>query len=645
MLIDNAKVYLKNNKKEIGKGIAFLILICVYAASLLPHTIALLYGLLFSTVFLVLLYYRKVGHPLVKALAFVFFYIWIGFDDKCYIFEDISNYSRYFYCILTIFVAIYLYYRWGRRESDDKDKRVGFWHVFVVEFLFWGYAILYKVEAGTVPIIETVVLIAAMYVWSACMTGAGVHLLAMIANKMQITLTTEQNYRRIWITVFVILVTGGGLFSILFYPGVISTDTIAIYEAAMNLGDKTVRTDIHSFAYTCFERLVFSICDNFYFLTWILIMAFSAAWASFMTNICRLGLNHRIAYYVTFVWLLVPSNLYMLICTWKDMPFTICFIVAAGRLMRISAHEKGVQLGWRDYVLLAIGVIGAALFRSNGQFVLLAVIIAGIFHAIRFKERTSLFMLASLVISGIVVLIVKIPVYRGFQVEGTPDGFIAIPFVDGVWENVAYGDGIPDEVVSYVEDNIMPIGEFRELYKEDYTNTYSFSPHVVLEFDDAKDAWYSCLKTNPFVTIMARLKKTYNLWSVFPRGKIPVATNYVRKIIDGANLNYLPIPLFEKLRNVFGLCYSSEWLYGTFCFIIARGGWNVFLWIVLELFLKRKGLKNCRIVIVPAAANTVALLIACCYQDYRYMYPTFVLTILYMLYVLQVYAMCGEKNP
>ena len=101
----NVKDYFRNNWKEVLKGILFLILICAYAVSTLSHAFALVYGMLFVMVFMVLLYYHKVGTPAVRSLTFCLFYAWIGFDEKCYIFEDISNYSRFFYCMVTILIA------------------------------------------------------------------------------------------------------------------------------------------------------------------------------------------------------------------------------------------------------------------------------------------------------------------------------------------------------------------------------------------------------------------------------------------------------------------------------------------------------------------------------------------------------------
>ncbi len=636
------KDYMLENRKALLKSLFFLLMICAYTVNVSLHTQALFYIMLFVALFLVLLYCRKLDLPAVRASVFISFYIWVGYDENCYIFEDISVYSRYFYFLITILLGIYLYCSWNNNKNENRKH---FLSTLLVEFVFWGYAILYKIETGTAPIFETIVLSGIFYIWSKVLLDASLCLVEIIVTQIKITNINKQNYRRIWLTIFAILITGGGLFSVLFYPGVISPDTMDIYQAAMNLGDIASRTDIHSFAYTFLEWIIFSVCDSFYFLTWMMLIAFSAAWASFMTNICRLGLNRRIAYAVTFTWLLVPSSLYMLISTWKDVPFTVCLMVASNMFMKMSALDGEFMVKGRDYVILAVSLIGAALFRSNGQFVLAVLVIIFLLYALKFQKRAIYRMFLAVAAAGITVLLIKVPIYHALQVKGTPASFASIPFVDGIWENVMYGEqsDLPANVVAFIEDEISPVNEFRESYLEGrFYNEYF--PNGFDKFTQAKDAWITCLKNNPFITLMARLKKNYNSWSVFPREKVYLNTGYIQELGDYTDLNYLSVPLFKTARHVFGIFYSDRWLYGDFCYIIARGGWNIFLWVLFGFFLNKKKMRNRKIIIIPAAANSVAMLIACCYPDYRYTYPMYVLTVLYVLYILQACAMQEDRN-
>lgn len=636
------KDYMLENRKVLLKNLFFLLMICAYTVSVSLHTQALFYIMLFVALFLVLLYCHKLDLPAIRAFVFISFYIWVGYDENCYIFEDISVYNRYFYFLITILLGIYLYCSWNNNKNENRKH---FLSILLVEFVFWGYAILYKIETGTAPVFETIVLIGIYYIWSTILLDAALCLVEIIVTQIKITNINKQNYHRIWLTIFLILITGGGLFSVLFYPGVISPDTVAIYQAAMNLGDIASRTDIHSFAYTFLEWIIFSICDSFYFLTWIMLIAFSAAWASFMTNICRLGLNRRIVYTVTFIWLLVPSSLYMLISTWKDVPFTVCLMVASNMFMKMSALDGEFMVKGRDYVILAVSLIGAALFRSNGQFVLAVLVIIFLLYALKSQKRAIYRMFLATAAAGITVLLIKVPIYHALQVKGTPESFMLRPFVDGIWENVMYGEqsDLPDNVLAFIEEEISPVDEFRKFYLEGRLYD-EYIPNDFDKFTQAKDAWITCLMHNPFVTLMARLKKNYNLWSVFPREKVYLNTGYIQELGDYTDLNYLSVPLFKTVRYVFRIFYSDRWLYGDFCYIIARGGWNIFLWVLFGLFLNKKKMRNRKIIIIPAAANSVAMLIACCYPDYRYTYPMYVLTVLYVLYILQACAMQEDRN-
>ena len=51
------------------------------------------------------------------------------------------------------------------------------------------------------------------------------------------------------VLLFLAMTISGLLFSILYYPGVIMADNLYVYKTVNEIGDISVRTDIHSFAF------------------------------------------------------------------------------------------------------------------------------------------------------------------------------------------------------------------------------------------------------------------------------------------------------------------------------------------------------------------------------------------------------------
>lgn len=133
--------------------------------------------------------------------------------------------------------------------------------------------------------------------------------------------------KTVFIILFSIMMCFGIGLSIIYYPGIITRDSVSMYYAAQNFSDMRVRTDIHSFAYLCVYKLVFSFTDNYYVLTCLIILLFSVVWARYLTYLYQCGLRFGVVFTVTLGWLLIPRNWYMLITSWKDSPFTISMLI------------------------------------------------------------------------------------------------------------------------------------------------------------------------------------------------------------------------------------------------------------------------------------------------------------------------------
>ena len=229
------------------------------------------------------------------------------------------------------------------------------------------------------------------------------------------------------------------------------------------------------------------------------------------------------------------------------------------------------------------------------------------------------------------VIIIKVPLYHILNVKPAPEKLTAQPFVDGIWENSYQGNYLPSDIIEFIEEDMMPINEFNAAYEERYTNLRGTED---IELSRAVNAYWWCLKNHPYTTILARMKRTYNLWSVFPNDSYYLNTGYIWKLDDytwqNTKYDWKYISVFQPFRTIFEKLYDNSYFIGELAFIISRGGWSIVICMISLLYAYRNKKMKWILVLLPAMANTVALLFGCCYQDYRYMYPMFINTYLFI---------------
>ena len=405
--------------------------------------------------------------------------------------------------------------------------------------------------------------------------------------------------------------------------GMLTYDNFDCYRAAQNLDKVEYRSDIHSFAYLVLLRMLGMMCgSNYFWITIFFVISFSFAWSFCMTTLNRAGLSGVFCYLFTVVWLLFPSNVLMLCTSWKDIPFTICLLLACTYIFRFLHGEDrndNISSSWG----IGITLLTMSLFRSNGFVILL--VICALFLAFRLSNRISNKMLLPVLAASIIAVIYKGPFLDAVKVDRGPDSFAAYPFLDAVWENIHAGNQMDSWIIDYVNE-LMPYEKFEESYLGYKFNDDSFGGYFNenLDLDKSVRAYIWCLRNYPITTISARAKRTYNLWAYFPSSTYPVTYNYVRDLNDFTGLyNWEYLQRYSSEReSLANAC--AEWDISS---LLNRASVCMVVWIgvILSLFQKKKHTYIC--VIFPAVINLLTLLTACCFPDYRYSYPIFVATV------------------
>lgn len=548
-----------------------------------------------------------------------------------------------FYIILSVLCCLRIW----KLNDEAYDRK---WNIYFIEYaitflinvMFWFFPFWNLVETKGWSLALLFYMV--MYLWSLELLRLVEHLIIELSHKEWIFANKHIGEKKPWITIFLMLAIWGFFLSIIFYPGIITYDNAVMYSDAFNLNNADGRSDLHSFFYVVFIRLCMSLWNNYWFLTVLMVVLFSLVWATLMTYLYRRGISFSTVVGITFFWMIIPSNMYLLISTWKDVPFTICMLLLQYVLFRAVCDRE--KLKPINIVFLFVSVIGTALFRSNGLVVVLLTTM--ICLLIGLKEKINRNTIISFALALMCVCIIKGPLYSAIGVKSTPSGFAALPMLDGVWENIHKGIILPDSMNELLE-KIEPKNGFEEEYKENSMNV-GVMPEDYLSIDlaEAFDAYKWCLQNHPAITIVARLKKSYNMWGVFSNPLYYEWSNKITSISNFSNLgvkeNWYFLGSFELLRECILNSYDDNYFIGSVMRLIGRSGWNMLIWFGCFIILLERRKARCIIAILPAFFNVIALSIGTVSPDYRYTYPMFALSIPFYLYVLSEVSIPKEKQ-
>lgn len=121
--------------------------------------------------------------------------------------------------------------------------------------------------------------------------------------------------------------------------------------------------------------------------------------------------------------------------------------------------------------MLTLSLFGMATLRSNGQVVLIGVVV--LYLGLFMKRKIGKKLLMSVLCAMAALIIFKGPVFKFMQVSPTPVGYVSLPFLDGVWESSYKGNELSKETIKTIEE-ILPLEDFNEAYREAYVNYSAF---------------------------------------------------------------------------------------------------------------------------------------------------------------------------
>lgn len=508
------------------------------------------------------------------------------------------------------------------KEYRIKKKNIPLFLVFsfIIFFMYWGYGltVIHTQYGGIATTVVAILLVG----WVLMMSVALMNIISFVEERLgqKNFLTLSSNI--VFVTIFLVMVIGTVTATRIFHPGVISPDNMEIYKCALHLDLKENRSDIHSFAMILLIRFFTLISYDYYLITVSFAVTYSLVWAFMIKTLYNYGLPFTAGLIISILFVLLPTNIYLFAATWKDIPFCISMLLFTTMIIKM-VFEK-FNLSCVDIILLVIGMLGTALFRSNGQVVL---IVCGVIFIIVGVRKKNIRVLISVCFSVALLILFKAPLFYVFDVDRGPEGFSSIPFIDAVWENIYVGNELSKETIDYLNE-IMPIEDFKNNYVESNDNYYVF-PNLFDDMELGKSirAYLECFRRYPITTIKARLKRIFNLWSVFPNSRFSVTWNSISDISlytkeYGYDWKY-PDKYRTMREKIDASMTKNEDLYLLFI----RGSFWFALSVLLCFYCIICEKKIMILIILPAIVNHLTLCVACCFQDYRYSWPMFVMGI------------------
>lgn len=572
-------------------------------------------------------------------LLYVLFWIYISAAGKEYTFESSLNLS--IFVGLTVFVG----YTNLMKETyilSRKQKYIKFLLAIVIAICFFGYRLLIEdVYGGNYYVIIRWVVFLAGILWAYEFINAYEKIMLWWVRRNDKVLTVVQN-RKLKIIFFVIFASTGIIMSLIYYPGMISYEGLSIWDDAIHLGDIVHRTEQRSFMLTLLWAIYAHLTNNIFFMTLILVLVMAYIWADFITFLTAKGLSCKLAMAFAIYWTIVPINMFMTITVFKDNFFAICmFAVFVLSIKILWGNENNTK----NYIMLIIATILMATFRANAIFALFFLAIMVTIYFIKTKKIFKYWM--SIMIASCVVMIYKGPVLNQIELQPSEEGYNVVFMLDGIWECVYQDKKLPEWIENYMY-SIVPKDELTEKYVETYTNYFFWEDQLSnTNISQAKTikAYLFCLKEYPATIIKARFKKCFNLWSVFP----PHANEDFRQRIFNEKTVENPygweyIEGLQPLRNAFYGYYKDDNIINAIFGFLYRGGLNI---CILCLVLWSAIVQNkCKIfiIIAPIMGNIVSLWIACCFRDYRYVWPSYIIANALLLFSLAEALSCKEKH-
>lgn len=415
-----------------------------------------------------------------------------------------------------------------------------------------------------------------------------------------------------------------------FNPAITSPDSHYAYSMALHLGEQPV-LDGHPVFYLILLRIISFFSPNIRFMIFVQVVFYALITVKGINLIARLGVPAKICIFLFIFVGMGFSTIIQLITLWKDIPYVTSLLWLTILLVQMCSFKKEYSEKKSWYVQLYFAVLFTSLIRHNG--ILAAVVSLVALNFLIKKEKKIIITTFILVVSYILI---KGPIYSYFNVS--PEVGAKYYALTNDLLYLYYYDDIADD------EQIMQV--VNDATNNDPEN-FGFNAYYTLNIARENLQHYSTKEfcgiyvhafiEHPSTMIKAVMTRNVAIWSVDKtEGEVGGCVNYLDEYKDPTFWEQYP----DRVPNVFTSILTKFFTWLTSIKFIYTLYWKAGIYhlllfgCVILLLLVRRVKRIFILPFMPAACNIVLLFIASGWSDYRYYWPSMLVTVVLIPYTV-----------
>lgn len=426
----------------------------------------------------------------------------------------------------------------------------------------------------------------------------------------------------------VLLMLNYGLWIYAFNPCISCYDTAFLYDQSHQMRIVPM-VDWHPPFYAILQSWLIKIYDSVTFLVLLQCLLFSVAIVWIIDYLLKKGISITFAAFIYLFWGFSFNNVIQVVTLWKDVPYIVAILWLTFLLVRFVLDGDDLSVVW--YIEFTFALIFTALIRQNGIVPSIVTSIVMMIYFIRKKKYQILIPVA--VFLGAVVL-VKGPIYTRYNIWSAPGLKYYALANDLVGTYYEISD--PSEELTRVATQMAK--NDLDGYSEQYNSYYLWvvEPEALGDYSiiDFLSIYAKTWFRHPDILTMNFMRRTSVLWSVVrPLEEMRCCVNN----LDDYHLD--PSPKYDyphRIDNYFTnkLTYMSKGLTkNPLVYIFA---WRTGIYALLLLFILFHLACDQNILalipFVPIVFNVLSLYVGSGWTDYRYSWPTAVISVFLLAY-------------
>lgn len=399
------------------------------------------------------------------------------------------------------------------------------------------------------------------------------------------------------------------------YPGIFSIDSLSQLEQAMGVA---IYNDWHPVGHTLlFFTIPYTLTGQIFSVTVTHLLFYCFSWSYLFSTIETMGFKRKWLIPVECLLVFIPTNLFLSMAMWKDIPFTCAGAMLTVNFIRLYRDRALIK---KTPFLIGTGVLMGLfmILRHNGPIIVPVLLAAFLLFYRKSFAR------------ALIPVCITLAMFAGsrFFAAGIVHAKPNPPAISFRWFTQIAGGiladgGVPTEEERAKLETIMPMASWAKQFDPYLNDPMLNAPGINVRENighhtrELIEATVSLALRYPFKALNAELRITELTWRILPNGPVNVISYKNR--LDSYGLQIKHTPLFTFYHDAMETVRTTDVL----SIFLTHQGLYFFLTVFLFcLALLRRQSWRALLCFFPVLLNVMSLWISIPSQDYRYVYLT-----------------------